>query len=296
MGKLSTILQTKKAIFSLVPLLPLLVAFGLSQVSSAATSSGSTGIEGTVPTDPPKNAPTITFPTNGANITDLPVNVTGLCQTGLTIKIFKNGVFGGSAVCNNGSYSVQIDLFVGRNELVARAYDDLDQASPDSNLVVVNFPVSQFSGLNRVSLSSAFAKRGANPGQTLTWPIILSGGNGPYAITVDWGDGTQSDIISREFPGTFDISHVYESAGTYNVLIRAIDKNGELAFLQLVGVGNGELADLHGAGTTISSTKTQVLWWPAAIAILLIIIAFWLGRKHEILTLRRKFERAKPEQ
>lgn len=268
----------------------LIIAHSLA--ASAATESGSVGIEGKVPGNPPKNAPTITFPANGSSITELPVTVTGLCQTGLLIKVFKNNVFGGSAICKNGSYSLQIDLFVGRNELVARAYDDLEQSSPDSNKVIVNFPVSQFSGTNRVSLSSAYAKRGASPGQTISWPIILSGGNGPYAISVDWGDGTQPDIISREFAGTFDISHVYKTAGVYNVLIRATDKNGEIAFLQLVGVGNGEIADKQGtAGGTTAKETIKVLWWPAVIFIPLIILAFWLGRRHELTSLRRKLER-----
>jgi hypothetical protein len=259
--------------------------------TSAVTESGSVGIEGKVPTDPPKNAPTITYPPNNSSFTKLPITVSGLCESGLLIKVFKNGVFGGSTICKNGSYSVQIDLFVGRNELVARAYDDLGQSSPDSNKVIVTFPVSQFSGINRISLSSAYAKRGANPGAILTWPIILSGGNGPYAITVDWGDGSQPDIISREFPGTFNITHVYESAGVYNVLIRATDKNGELAFLQLVGVGNGELTDEQNAAGTITKEKTRIIWWPAALLIPLILLAFWLGRKHEIFSLRRKLER-----
>jgi hypothetical protein len=205
--------------------------------------------------------------------------------------VFKNSVFGGSAVCSGGSYSIQIDLFVGNNVLVARQYDDLGQSSPDSNKVTVTFPVSRFSVLNRVSLSSSFAKKGANPGETLTWPIILSGGNGPYAITVDWGDGTQPDIISQEFPGTFNISHIYKSAGVYNVLIRASDKNKETAFLQLVGVGNGEVTDKASSSAIPTKTVTKVLWWPALLLIPLIFVAFWLGRKHEIFSLRRKFDR-----
>lgn len=290
MGANLSLKKTSGKLVVWLTLFTLLVSF-VPLKAFAATSSGSVGIEGKVPTDPPKNAPTITFPVTNTTITNLPVTVTGLCQTGLLIKVFKNGVFGGSATCKNGTYSIQIDLFIGRNELIARAYDDLDQASPDSNLVVVTFPVSQFSGTNRVSLSSVFAKRGANPGQTLTWPIILSGGNGPYAITVDWGDGTQPDIISREFPGTFDITHIYQSAGIYNVLIRATDKNGELAFLQLVGVGNGELADSQGGTTPLEKIKTKILWWPAAVLIPLIALAFWLGRKHELLSLKRRFEK-----
>lgn len=270
----------------------LLLMILLAPNSFAATSSGAVGVEGRVPSEPPKNAPTITFPANNSNITDLPVTVTGLCQTGLLIKVFKNNVFAGSAMCVRGSYSISIDLFVGRNELIARAYDELDQASPDSNMVVVNFPVSPFVGTNRVSLSSAFAKRGAVPGSTLSWPIILSGGSGPYAITIDWGDGTQTDIISREFPGTFDISHIYKSAGIYNILIRVTDKNGEKAFLQLIGVGNGEIGDNQATANQATVREVvRIVWWPVLLIIPFMLIAFWLGRRYELLSLRRRFDR-----
>lgn len=271
----------------------LLLIVLLAPNSFAATSSGAVGVEGRVPSDPPKNAPTITFPANNSNITDLPVTVTGLCQTGLLIKIFKNNVFAGSVMCVNGSYSIQVDLFVGRNELIARAYDDLDQASPDSNIIVVNFPVSPFVGTNRVSLSSAFAKRGAVPGSTLSWPIILSGGSGPYAITIDWGDGTQTDIISREFPGTFDITHIYKSAGIYNILIRVTDKNGEKAFLQLIGVGNGEIGSNNQTAADQATARevVRIVWWPVLLIIPFMLIAFWLGRRYELLSLRRRFDR-----
>lgn len=271
--------------------LPLLISGMSAGKALAATSSGSVGLEGTVPTTPPKNAPTITFPANNSSFISLPIKVSGLCQSDLLIKVFKNGIFGGSAICKNGSYSIEIDLFVGKNELVARAYDALDQSSPDSNKVAVNFPVSPFSGTNRISLSSVFAKKGAAPGAKLTWPIILSGGNGPYAISVDWGDGTRTDIISQEFPGTFDITHVYESAGIYNVLVRGTDKNGETAFLQLVGVGNGQAADNQGQSSADRQVITKLEWWPAALMIPLIILAFWLGRHHELISLKRKFDR-----
>ena len=35
----------------------------------------------------------------------------------------------------------------------------------------------------------------------------------------------------------------------------------------------------------------KVLWLPAALMIPLIIVAFWLGRRYELLALRRKLER-----
>lgn len=268
-----------------------LTALIASRHSYAATVSDSVGIEGKVPAEPPLNAPTITFPKDGAAINKLPVTVTGLCQSGLTVRVFKNNIFGGAAPCVNGNYSIQIDLFSGKNILVARQYDDLDQASPPSNRVTVTFPFSPFAVANRISLTSSFAKRGAAPGDVLTWPIVLSGGVGPYAITINWGDGTQSDIISREFPGEFLIEHIYESAGTYNILIRAADKNKELAFLQIVGVGTGEISQSEEEGGIKEIREIiRVLWWPAAITVPMILIAYWLGRRSAVSDLRKKLD------
>ncbi len=261
----------------------------------AATEQGSIGIEGAIPGEPPKKAATISFPRNGATFKELPITVTGLCPEGTVVRIFKNNVFGGAAECSNGSYSIKIDLFSGRNELVARVYDDLDQKGPDSDTVVVNLPSSATGGegTNRISLTSSYAKRGANPGQKLVWPVTLSGGNGPYAINVDWGDGKETDVISKEFPGVFNIEHVYDVAGTYAVVVRASDKNGDLAFLQVVGVANGQPGQTKEelAKEEAQKARAQVVWFPALAAIPLIMASFWLGRRHEVQMLRKRLGR-----
>ncbi len=261
----------------------------------AAEESGSVGLEGRISSPPPTSAATIAVPRDGTTVTTLPVTVSGLCPNGTLVKIFKNNVFAGSTPCNGGSYSLQIDLFSGRNELVARVYDDLDQAGPDSNTVIVNYPFTGVSAPSRISLTSSFAKRGANPGQTLTWPIAISGGTGPYAITVDWGDGKTPDIISQALAGTFNITHIYDSSGVYNITIRATDKNNNLAFLQVVGVANGPAGQNNAQsggnnGGGASLTKTKILWQPAAVAIPLIISSFWLGKRYELIVLRKQLE------
>ncbi len=267
----------------------------------AATESGSVGLEGRISAPPPTTPATISFPRDGAVITDQPVTVTGICPTGLLVKLFKNNVFSGSVQCTNGSFSVQIDLFSGINEIVARVYDDLDQAGPDSNIVRVTLPGVTSNIGAKISLTSSFAKRGANPGQNLTWPITLTGGNGPYAISVDWGDGKTPNIISQTFPGTFNIEHKYDNPGVYNIVIRATDKDGNVAFLQLVGVGNGPLSQSTGTGGTQNGGSgagqdnggkqpVKILWQPAAISIPLIFSTFYLGRKYELFTLRKRLE------
>lgn len=285
----------KTLLFSVLMLI--LLSLATSQVF-AAEERGSVGLEGRINAAPPTTGATISFPRDGAVITNLPTTVTGICPTGLLVKIFKNNVFAGSVQCVNGSFSIPIDLFSGRNELVARVYDDLDQPGPDSNIVVVTLPFAGSFIPNRISLTSAFAKRGAAPGQTLSWPITLTGGNGPYAITVDWGDGKTPDIISQAFPGNFNITHIYDSAGVYNVIIRATDKDGNIAFLQLVGVANGPVGQNAG-GTSGKDGKpsgentiirTRVLWQPAAVAIPLIGIAFWLGTRYELFSLRKRLD------
>lgn len=272
--------------------------FGLASPVFAAQEQGSVGMEGRISAPPPTTPATISIPRSGQSFTTLPVTVSGICPKDLLVKLFKNNVFAGSVQCTNGSFSLIIDLFDGQNELVARVYDALDQAGPDSNVVNVSYNADQQGFKDRVSLTSPIAKKGANPGSKLTWPITLSDGDGPYAVSVDWGDGKTPDLISRAFPGDFNIEHVYDKPGVYNIIVKATDKNGGVAYLQLVGVANGSLAqqnttddknnnNSNGAG----ATKTKILWQPAALLVPFIISTFWLGKKYQMHVLRQKIER-----
>ncbi len=278
--------------YPLIIILSLIMAFGAISSVYAAEESGSVGLEGKVSAPPPSQAATITFPRDGQTITELPVEVTGLCPDDVTVRIYKNNVFSGAAQCENGSYSVRIDLFAGRNELVARVYDDLNQRGPDSNRVVITFPVESSSAGDRVSLTSPFARRGTNPGEDLTWPLTLSGGDGPYAVTADWGDGGEADVLSQQTAGNFSVAHVYDTPGIYTVVIKAIDANDEVAFLQVVGVSNGDVGQGGQAAddSGLAQTFTKILWQPALVAIPLLITSFWLGRKHELHVLRKRLE------
>ncbi|HLZ14835.1 MAG TPA: hypothetical protein VKQ34_02475 [Candidatus Saccharimonadales bacterium] len=263
-------------------------------------SSGSAGLQGTVPTPAPKTPASISTPTNGQVFTVMPITVSGICTTGLLVKVFANNVFVGSAECINGSYSLQVSLFDGRNDIVARVFDSLDQAGPDSNVVTVTFNNVQFSGTGvpQLTLTSAYARRGANPGEALIWPITISGGTAPYAISADWGDGKPPGLSSQQFAGTFNISHTYNNAGVFVVIIKATDKNGQTAFLQLVGQANGAVTQSTTQSTNNGPsiiTKTEVLWVPAALMIPFIAVAFWLGRRYELTELRRHLESPEEE-
>lgn len=261
------------------------------------TGSGSIGLQGTISTAPPKTGPTITSPGNGASFNTLPVTVTGLCPKGLLVKVFANNVFVGSVQCTTGSYSIQISLFNGQNDLVARAYDALDQVSPDSNVVSVTYNSATFIQFGtQLSLTSIYAQRGAPPSQELTWPILLSGGTGPYAVSVDWGDGSAPDLVSLTATGQFIIKHTYKSAGIYKVIVKATDKNGDTAFLQLVGVATGATQSGTNGKDSNVTIKTIVIWWPCLLLLPLIPAAFWVGRRNELYSLRKQLEKSRDKE
>lgn len=256
---------------------------------------GNIGLSGQVSAPPPTQAATIVSPSNGATFKTLPVTVTGWCPSDLLVKMFKNNVFSGSVACTNNSYSIAIDLFSAQNDLIARVYDAFDQAGPDSNTVTVNFDDSAAKPniAARPSLTSNYARRGANPKELLIWPVIVSGGEAPYAISVDWGDSTSVDLYTVTTPGEFQIKHQFDQSGVYRVLVKASDKNGAVAYLQLVAIGNGEVTQaVEGATASKSGVgKTVVVWQPAAIAIPLIVSTFWLGKRYEIIRVKRRLQR-----
>jgi hypothetical protein len=256
--------------------------------------SGGVGVQGKISAPPPTSAPTISSPTNGQVLSSIPVEVRGICTGDLLVKLYKNNVFSGSDQCRNGSYSITIDLFSGRNELVARHVDELDQQGPDSNVVGITFNdgATRPNLSERITVTSVYARRGANPTETLTWPIIISGGTPPYAVSVDWGDGSQSDVYSVTLPGEFTIKHVFSQAGVYRALIKVSDKNGNIGFLQLTAIANGEIKDADVAGAIESGkTVTKILWQPVVLAIPFVITTFYLGKKYEVTRIKQRLSK-----
>jgi len=270
-----------------------------AQITPAQTENPkprSFGMEGTINAPPPTEGARITVPSSGQTFTSSPITVSGICPTGLLVEIVNNGVMAGSTLCENGSFSLQVALFSGQNDLSARVIDDLGQEGPASNVVSVTYNTEgQFNAFGAIiTLTSAYSRRAAEPGSSLTWPLQLSGGNGPYAVLVDWGDGTEPQLISQPVAGVFNISHVYENPGIYRVTIKVTDVNGATGFLQVIAVAIGAAeAKIANTNETPQQTviRTRVLWIPALVVLLLLFPAFWLGRRHEMRALRKKLER-----
>jgi hypothetical protein len=261
----------------------------------AATQQGATGISGTVPSPPPSQAATINIPHSGDSFSSLPITVSGLCPANTLVEIYKNNVFAGATNCQNGSYSLQIDLFNGQNDLVARVFDNLNQAGPDSNTVSVNFNSKISTGTPQLTITTQFAKRGADPGSILTWPVTISGGRGPYAISVDWGDKTNLDLISQAAPGNLNLQHTYSQSGVFKVTVKVTDADGNAAFLQLVAIANGPIKQAGGnANGGLLTTQTKVLLWPILVLFALMIAAYFVGKKHQLEAIKNRLRKGEP--
>lgn len=273
-------------------------ASAITPLPDPAPSAGSYGLEATKPQPPPQTTATIASPNNGASYTTSPITVTGSCTVGLLVQIYDNGVLAGAVNCTSGSFSIQITLFTGTNDIDAYQYDDLNQTSPDSNHVTVTYNNSNFTAFGTlITLTSNYGRREANPGDTLTWPLLLSGGTGPYAFSINWGDGSAADLQPQATAGQVNISHVYNQSGIYSVTVKVTDSNGVSAFLQLVAVANGQPTGTgtsggnSNSGNTGSKTVTKIEWWPSAATVVLAIPSFWFGRRSELVSLHKKLEK-----
>jgi hypothetical protein len=287
------------SLIAVLLLLCMLLAVVSRSVALAAADpvTASNTVYAVVPGPTPTTPPVINTPTSGTTYTtNDPVTVSGTCPDGTLLKIFKNEVLAGATLCQNGRFSIQIDLFLGSNTLIVRAYNNLGNSGPESAPVVVTktLPGIDLSEIDRqLFVTSEVYYKGVTVGETLSWPITIGGGQAPYAVSVAWGDGT-TDLVSRGTEGTFTVQHAYQKAGqgekgSYNVTILVTDAAGNKTFIHLVSIVGGESPSVVASikqGYDWSSTL-RVAWQIAAVAILA-VLSFWLGERREFRLLRKQ--------
>ncbi|MEO7904293.1 MAG: PKD domain-containing protein [Candidatus Saccharimonadales bacterium] len=266
-------------------------ASALTPLPEPNPKENSYGLEATKTQPAPTRGATITTPADGASFSTSPISVNGICPTGLLVQVYNNGVMVGAVMCKGGSFSVKVSLFAGMNELSALVYDDIDQVGPKSNVRKVTYTDTNFTSFGElVTLTSSYGRRSAPINAALSWPLQLSGGTGPYAFSIDWGDGTDTVIQSQSLAGIVTIRHVYKKAGIYQANIKVVDKNGVSAFLSVIAVANGQVdgAALNADTSKPTEQTAKVLWIPAAICLLLLLPTYWLGRRSQLVSLRNK--------
>lgn len=263
----------------------------------AQSQQGNIQVNGTVEGPPPTQGASITSPTSNQRFTDKIITVSGSCVTGTIVQIYKNGIFAGTEYCDFGSFSLSIDLVPGRNDLVARTMDTLGQYGPNSPTITVFYDQVIPSG-NQSAASSA-APQAPNaaiasnllldvmklyqaglPNRPVTIDIGISGGVGPYALYIDWGDG-KNDLVLQPKSGDLKQQHTYDKPGNYRVIIEASDAEGNRATIQTIVMVNGEFKVTAPSilGDPDKALPILSIAWQIYIVIVLGVLCFWLGER-----------------
>lgn len=304
------------------------------------TDSGSYSVTASYPGPPPASAATISSPTEGNRFTAVPITVNGSCPLNTYVTLLRNSFSSGVALCDaTGQYSLKTDLFKGSNALQAQVYSQTDVPGPISSTVNVIYDPSVITGpsapqpaggstpvsngpnatppsgstsgsapvmTDPLTLKTQFKYLAHTPGQSVIYQFAVEGGTSPYAVVVDWGDGTQK-IVTVSESGAFSLSHSYERKGgykgSYRITVTAADAAGNQTILQLMALVN----DLPGSAlnstkptpptlTSVDSLAQRIqsllkYIWPTFGFTVLMLASFWLGEMRELKLLRPKHGR-----
>lgn len=293
-------------------------------------SADSYTVSAVVPGVPPASPAVITSLSNGATVHATPMQVSGSCPANSYVKLMRNGYLSGVDVCSGGNFQIQTDLTEGANQLTAQDYNFTDQPGPTATAITVyysatpppndqtpieasnspspdNKPGFDDSGFGPLLLTSQYVYQSFEAGQKYHWGMTVQGGTPPYVVTVEWGDGTSSNLVFKTDP-TFDIEHTYTNPGTYTVNANSIDAKGVKVVFQLVAVIKKSAGStlIGGTGGTqapigkvsLAAIPTKIhqwLWviWPTYAVVLLMAVSFWLGERQEYNLLFSRKHRAK---
>lgn len=109
----------------------------LSKESQAETLQ----VTATVPAPLPTTPAIITSPFDQEHVTTSPIVVSGTCGDGAYVTLHNNGAFAGVGSCASGTFTIQISLTPGANQLQARVYNITDNEGPQSSPITVYYDV-----------------------------------------------------------------------------------------------------------------------------------------------------------
>lgn len=230
----------------------------------ACVKADTLNVTAIIPAPLPSGPAIITYPHDQDHFATPVINVSGTCPPDSYVALYRNGIFSGTALCDNGAFTIQTSLVPGANQLQVKVYNKTDNEGPPSGPITVYYdlpapgtpapatpiplpplpPGIQPSFLNLrahpigMPLYATYPYRYQTHYATDTWAwnLIIDGGSLPYKVIVDWGDQTISTYENSGPSPT--LHHAYTKAGMYHPLIWVLDTEGNIAVLQLLAVVN----------------------------------------------------------
>lgn len=289
-------------------------------IVSANNSGGSVSVSVVVPGTAPVKGAVISLPINGSVVRNNIIDAKGTCQPGSFVAVQSNGITVGSTICNDsGMFELKIQLSPGKNTLTALNYDNLNQPGPVTPATIVTLQSDSTSklesqptapaipinpsiipGVNAAITDCSDYKIGSlptggdpkvsvvcvprlfEPKLEQTLGVLVWGGTPPYAVSVDWGDGSSSTLISLKSQSYRKETFSYKSAGNYKITFNLKDSNGKTAIAQTAVQVNGQASSsaVAGAETPLSALSNELFntsWFKTPVPLYVLIVAITLG-------------------
>lgn len=259
---------------------------------SATSQSESVTLGGMVPGSAPKSPAVIESPVSQERFKTPTITVSGSCPAGSFVQIFKNEIFAGSTQCKGEHFSLDIDLISGKNELLAKVFDNLGQFGPDSVPVTVFYDApKKVSPTEQLLITADSLYRNVTAGQEFEFEITVLGGGQPYGFLVNWDDGTQ-DVLARAVSGKFSLTQTYKNGGIYNIAITVSDQTNQTAVLRAAVLVNGTSEPAAVTSTSpppsVHVPSALAVAWPVYLVSVAFITTFWLGERFVLYKLKHE--------
>ncbi len=242
------------------------------------------------------------------------IEVNGTCAVGTFVVVKDNDSIAGSTNCTTaGTFNLMIQIQLGANVLSALNYDDINQSGPatpvinitaksttistpvqnqpqkkpvlpDNPSVIpdvqpdlgdcssfkpINIPVTTEPHIAVVCLPRLFF-----PGIQQVMGILTWGGTPPYAVNINWGDGSEDTLLSIPTAGYRTVTFQYAFSDAYRIEFRLTDKNDKTAYVQTTAQVSGSVKK---PTTSIVSNIVNTPWFKTPVPLYLTAVAITLG-------------------
>jgi hypothetical protein len=144
-----------------------------------------------------------------------------------------------------------------------------------------------------LKITSSYQYQAYLPNQLSKITLNLAGGNGPYVVTVNWGDNqVTSQVIAAS--GLFTLTHRYSSSlvllKTFTAKVTVIDGTGQATNSQFITVVRNPAATATNIQYqpptfwhAVLSDVHDWLWllWPAYLIVIMMLVSFVLGERKQ---------------
>ncbi len=282
-----------------------LCLFFVGKSVSADSYVVSASVAAPIPTVPAQ----ITSPLSQATLTSQNIVISGTCPIivpAIVVVLYQGPTMMGSAGCSvTGEFSGTFSLNPGSNVITPKVMTITNDFGPDgpAHTLIYQPPVlpdtkpptqqtpttinkpeqATPSAAGSLQIKSDMPILAFKQNESFVWKIAINGGQSPYTIVVDWGDGTKSTYAANS-AGEQALEHIFKINKNTLVRISVKDATGKEVYTTVAGVTFRQ--QITPAVNGISQAAADPLFSLARLWIiygltLLMIAAFWLGSRRQ---------------